>query len=361
MKATSVGAWANSFTAIYETDPELIAAVLPPPLEPTDQPLVRVSIASVDLGAGRPPFGAGTFAVQAKHEGTIGNYPLVMPMTTEQSVVGGRETFGEPKKLAAGRARPTTATNCRGTVTRLGTTFIELTGRVTGDLEPPAERERIDFYFKFLPAPDGKGFDTEPALIYCHRQETARKVESVDGEIILRESRFDPVFELPVRAHRRDDAVRAAQRADAARSSAACPSEWLVPYAHQRYDDMSPDRRQVTMQSFDGQGRGRHGRSERCRPGHGRALRASGHARRAGRRRGARARPDRRRAEGRRHRRHRRRHRRVRLRVRRAPARQDAGAASEPSTSCATTPASAPGPRATCGTTRSTTGAGRST
>ena len=61
---------------------------------------MRVTIATVDIGAGRPPFGAGTFAVQATHEGTIGNYPLVMPMTTEQSVIGGRETFGEPKKLA---------------------------------------------------------------------------------------------------------------------------------------------------------------------------------------------------------------------------------------------------------------------
>ena len=33
-------------TAIYETDPEVVAAVLPPPLEPTDRPLVRVSVAS---------------------------------------------------------------------------------------------------------------------------------------------------------------------------------------------------------------------------------------------------------------------------------------------------------------------------
>src|SRR3954447_3809243 len=162
VKATSVGAWATSLVAIYETDPEVIAAVLPPPLEPSDEPLVRVTVASVDLGRGLPPFGASTFAVQARHEGTVGNYPLVMPMTTEQSVVGGRETFGEPKKLAQ-VALVRDGDQLRGTVTRLGTTFIELTGRVTGDLELPAERERIDFYFKFLPAPDGKGFDTEPA------------------------------------------------------------------------------------------------------------------------------------------------------------------------------------------------------
>src|SRR6476620_6580385 len=97
IEATSVGAWATTLTAHYETDAERVAAGLPPPLEPTDEPLVRVTIATVDLGGGRPPFGAGTVAVRARHEGTVGDYPLVMPMTTEQAVVGGRETFGEPK------------------------------------------------------------------------------------------------------------------------------------------------------------------------------------------------------------------------------------------------------------------------
>jgi acetoacetate decarboxylase len=238
VKATSVGAWSKSFTAIYETDPDLIGQVLPPPLEPTDEPLVRVSIASVDLGAGRPPFGAGTFAVQARHEGTVGNYPLVMPMTTEQSVIGGRETFGEPKKLAQVElARD--GDRLTGTVTRLGTTFIELQGRVTGDLEPPPQRERIDFYFKFLPAPDGKGFDGEPALVYCRRQETARKVESVDGEVILRASQFDPVFQLSVR--RIVEMTLSERRSvQTGEIMTRVPSEWLVPYAHQRYDDMSP-------------------------------------------------------------------------------------------------------------------------
>ena len=86
-------------TAVYETDPGLIATVLPPPLVASDEPLVKVTLATVDMGRGIPIFGAGTFAVQARHDDQVGYYPLVMPMTTEQAVVGGRETFGEPKKL----------------------------------------------------------------------------------------------------------------------------------------------------------------------------------------------------------------------------------------------------------------------
>ena len=34
----------------FETDPEVIAAVLPPPLEPPGEPLARVTIATVDMG-----------------------------------------------------------------------------------------------------------------------------------------------------------------------------------------------------------------------------------------------------------------------------------------------------------------------
>ena len=238
LEATSVDTWATSLVAFYETDPEVIAAVLPPPLEPADEPLVRVTIATVDVGRGYPPFGAGTFAVMAKHEGTVGDYALVMPMTTEQSVIGGRETFGEPKKLAA-----VTLTRDGDRVSaafaRMGVTFVEVTGTVVEELEPPPPGTRTSFYFKFLPAPDGKGFDAEPSLVYCHRDETTRKLERLDGEVILRESRFDPVADLPVRALRR---IELAERSSVQRGEIATrvPGEWLRPYVHQRYDDLSP-------------------------------------------------------------------------------------------------------------------------
>jgi acetoacetate decarboxylase len=238
VKATSVGAWATSLTAIYETDPDVVAAVLPPPLEPTGEPLVRITVARVDLGRGLPPFGAGTFAVQARHEGAIGNYPLVMPMTTEQSVIGGRETFGEPKKLADVTLERD-GDQVTGRVSRLGTTFIEVTGTVTEALPTPPENHRVDFYFKFLPAPDGKGFDGEPSLVYCHRTETSRALERIEGEVTLRESRFDPVADLPVR---RLVGITIAERTTIQRGEIVTrvPAEWLVPFAHQRYDDLSP-------------------------------------------------------------------------------------------------------------------------
>lgn len=238
VQATKVGAWSTSLTARYETDPAFIAAVLPPPLEPTGEPIVKVSIATVDLGGGRAPFGAGTFAVAARHEGTEGFYPLLMPMTTEQSVIGGRETFGEPKKLAD-VVLDRTEDRVHGTVRRLGIEFIELTGRVVEQLPTPPDSERTDFYFKFLPAPDGKGFDAEPALVYCHRKETTRSHHRIDGTVMLSESRFDPVADLSV--HRLREMTFSERRSEQRGEIVSrVPGDWVAPYVHQRYDDLSP-------------------------------------------------------------------------------------------------------------------------
>src|SRR5437868_15187567 len=92
--------WTQAVTVVFETDADAIAAVLPPPLEPSD-PTARLRIATVDMGTGLKPFGAGWFGVRCRHGSTDGEYALFMPMTTEQATIGGRETFGEPKKIAA--------------------------------------------------------------------------------------------------------------------------------------------------------------------------------------------------------------------------------------------------------------------
>lgn len=237
VEATSVGTWAKILLGVYETDPEVIAAVLPPPLEPSRDPLVKVTVATVDI-EGLPTFGAGSFSVQATHEGTLGYYALVMPMTTEQAVLGGRETFGEPKKLGdvslVRRGQEIT-----GSFSRMGITFVEMTGRIAGALELPEEERRTDFYFKFLPAPDGKGFDAEPSLVYCHRTEDFRNLERVDGDVILRESRFDPVVDLPVRRVV-EMSLSERRSVQVGEIHSRVPSEWLRPFVHQRYDDLSP-------------------------------------------------------------------------------------------------------------------------
>jgi acetoacetate decarboxylase len=237
VEATSVDVWATTLVATYLTDPEIVAAVLPPPIEPGAEPLVKVTVATVDI-PGYATFGAGSFSVRARHEGTEGFYALFMPMTTEQSVIGGRETFGEPKKLGAVEL-VRQGDQVSGTFARMGVEIVRVSGTVTGPLALPDAETRTDFYLKFLPSPDGKGFDSDPALVYCHRTEQTRTCEGVKGEVVLRDSRFDPVADLPVREL---VGITLSERSSVQRGEihGTVPAEWIRPYAHQRYDDMSP-------------------------------------------------------------------------------------------------------------------------
>jgi acetoacetate decarboxylase len=238
VEATKVDTWATTLVATYETDPEAIAAVLPPPLSPPSEPLVRVTIATVDVGRGYPIFGAGTVAVHCRHDDVEGDYALVMPMTTEQAVVGGRETFGEPKKLAEIHLdRDGDAVH--GSFARMGVTFVEVAGTVAGELPLTPDRTRTSFYFKFLPSPTGKGFDGDPVLLYCRRDEKTRSLWKIDGEVTLRESRFDPVADLPV-LKLRDIELAERSSVQTGEVMTTVPADWLTPYVHQRYDDLSP-------------------------------------------------------------------------------------------------------------------------
>ena len=238
VEATSVDTWATTLVATYESDPDAIAAVLPPPLRPPSEPLVRVTVATVDVGRGYGVFGAGTFAVHCSYEDTPGDFALVMPMTTEQAVIGGRETFGEPKKLAE-IVLENEGGEVRGAFTRMGVTFLEVAGEVEAESDPAPERTRSSFYLKFLPSPTGKGFDGDPVLVHVRRHERTRRQWQVRGEVILRESRFDPVADLPVRVLRD---IELAERSSLQTGEvvATLPADWIAPYAHQRYDDLSP-------------------------------------------------------------------------------------------------------------------------
>ncbi|MFC1419485.1 acetoacetate decarboxylase family protein [Streptacidiphilus cavernicola] len=229
--------WSTGVVAVWTTDADAVAQVLPPPLKPAEQALVRVNISQVDLfGA---PLGAGSFAVSAQHGAHTGWYPLVMPMSTERALIGGREVFGEPKKLGE-VAVHRDGDRVSATLTRHGITFVEVSGRVTGELPVPAPTgkptEKLDFYFKFLPAVDGEGFDLDPVLVHCTRTERIRRLERIEGEVLLRESPFDPVADLPV--HRLLEITIGEKSSDQrGRVAERVSAQALLPYLHQRYDD----------------------------------------------------------------------------------------------------------------------------
>jgi acetoacetate decarboxylase len=233
----SVDAWSTMVVATYETEPELIAQVLPRPLSPSDQPLVKVTFASVDI-PGYGSFGAGSFSVQCRHEDTLGYYCLVMVMTTEGPVITGRETFGEPKKI--GHVTVTVdGDQVNATMGRMGVTWAEFNGTATTEIPSPPDETRTDFYFKPLPSPDGIGLDSDPSLVYCTREETTKWAKNCEGDLILRESPVDPVADLPI-LRLVEVSVGMRNAIQKGRIHSKVPAEWIMPYLHQRYDNPTP-------------------------------------------------------------------------------------------------------------------------
>jgi acetoacetate decarboxylase len=235
VEATSAQIWSTAVTAVWETDLEVIRQVLPPPLEPSE-PLARIRFATVNMGTGIPIFGAGWFGVRARHGSQEGEYALFMPMTTEQATVGGRETYGEPKKIGA-VAIDVDGDQVHAHMERMGFPLAEIRGTF-GEPTEIAPRDKTDFYFKLSPSPDGKGFDTEPALVHVHRHEEARDGRAIDGKLELHDSPIDPIADIPVG---RLVSLQFAQVTTTQHGEVVerVPADDLLPFVHQRYDDLS--------------------------------------------------------------------------------------------------------------------------
>ncbi len=189
-----------SLEAVYLTDPDVLASVLPPPLEPPPEPRVHARVTEIDLDIGgghRYRERVGYFAVDAVHEGALGEYPLLIPIDLEGALAISRERYGEPKKLAE-LTLSRQGEHVEAAITRQGVTFLEMAGEVTGPLPVPEPYKATQFWFKFLPAVDGRGFDAGPYLVRVDQVRKPEVLEGVEGKLVLRDLDTAPVVDLPI-------------------------------------------------------------------------------------------------------------------------------------------------------------------
>lgn len=228
----------RSLRCVYETDPAIVAAVIPRPLVPAARPEVCVTFSHVamEIAPGATfEIGSAIFGVRACYDGAAGIWLLTMPMTAEQAVVPGRETYGEPKKIAAIEVRAQ-GDRVAANVTRMGVTYLEAEGALGASLGP-REFEEIAYCVKAFPSCErGKGFDQDPLLVRLRWKHQQKSVHRVDGTLTLRDSPFDPVADLPVRRLLRMEyeVGRTESNGEVLRT---LPGEWVLPFLHGRYDD----------------------------------------------------------------------------------------------------------------------------
>jgi acetoacetate decarboxylase len=138
-----------------------------------------------------------------------------MPVDDDMALIGGRETFGFPKKIAEQISLKRDGDHVVGRVVRKEREILRIECEL--DDAPPdaslgglAERTQdlegnpcyafTSFLFKYFPSPDNLGFDYRPRLI---RQVTLFRpragLQCGTGQVEVTSSRADPLGEVPVR------------------------------------------------------------------------------------------------------------------------------------------------------------------
>jgi len=198
-------------TVLWETKPEIIERILPPPLKPVSIPIVRAFIVDYPSTNQGQPYHEGALSIRCEFDGIMGEYYLAMPVTDDRAMIGGREIFGFPKKIANVHLERKDK-DVYGFVERLGTKIIEVNVKLTGKFNDPGlpkiikelsllpgrKKNMINYNFKYFPAPNKEGFDYDPWLV---RQETSvrpKSMEMGEAEITLRSTDHDPWAELEV-------------------------------------------------------------------------------------------------------------------------------------------------------------------
>jgi acetoacetate decarboxylase len=201
---------AEMVTVFWETKPDIVARLLPPPLKPAEYPLAMAFVAHYPKTNFDVSYREGALFLRAAYGGEEGNYCLAMPVTNDMAMCGGRELYGYPKKMAE-ISFEVHGDDAGGWVERHGFRYAEIRAKLTGTFnQPDAESKMprqinddgslkgISFTYRTYPQPGGGPLDYNPWL---HRQETVLRPKSVrygQGEIIFQPSPYDPWAEVEV-------------------------------------------------------------------------------------------------------------------------------------------------------------------
>jgi acetoacetate decarboxylase len=200
----------ENIAMFWETTPDVVKRLLPPPLEPADFPLVYAFVANYPKTNISLSYKEAALFLACKFNGEIGFHCIAMPVTEDMAMASGRESFGYPKKMAQ------ISFNCvngvvEGWVERHGIRFFQAKAKLTGKpnasdalaiigkyLQPPIKF----FLFKHFRAPDrfdGKiKLDYNPRLVRIESSPNRKKLEIGEVEITMTHSNYDPWTEVKV-------------------------------------------------------------------------------------------------------------------------------------------------------------------
>ena len=200
----------------FRTDPEVIKAILPKPLEVPPEPIAQAFIARYPETNFGVTYNEGALFIGAVFKDEPGGYCLAMPVDDDMALIGGRERYGYPKKIADEITLDLDGQRATGTVARKGHVImridVELSDEIgiealggpdrpiVTDLEGRRALLGLSYLFKFFPATVGAGFEHAPGLMRQPNLFSPRPgLRAGSGKLELHSSIADPLGDIPVR------------------------------------------------------------------------------------------------------------------------------------------------------------------
>lgn len=203
---------AEMLAVFWETKPEIVDRLLPPPLQPTEYPLAMAFVANYPRTNFDVTYKESALFLDAVYQGEEGRYCLAMPVTNDMAMAGGREFYGFSKKMAdihMTKGKETVS----GWTERHGVRFMEIRAKLTGKLND-AEAEKIlvgrseagedgsikgvSYLYRPFPTPQAELLDYNPWLIKVETVLRPKEIQLGEAEIILKHSAYDPWAEVEV-------------------------------------------------------------------------------------------------------------------------------------------------------------------
>jgi acetoacetate decarboxylase len=133
---------AEMLTVYFETTPEVIKRLLPPPLKPAKYPIGGAFVANYPKTSFGVTYLESALFLQAEYNGEEGAYCLAMPVTNDMALILGREVFGYPKKMADIYIKRN-GEKVEGWTERHNTRFFEVRAKLTGRFNDEAAQKMI--------------------------------------------------------------------------------------------------------------------------------------------------------------------------------------------------------------------------
>ena len=211
LERTSFNFYDAEFFAVYwETKPEIIENLLPPPLKPTKHPIAQAFVANYPKTNFGVVYKEAALFLYAEYEGIIGMYCLAMPVDNDMAMIGGRELFGYPKKMSNIYFHHEDK-KTEGWVERHNQRYFEVKLEGNNKLNDknalsilmdlglnPQKPGTTTYNYKFFRSPQYTSFDYNPRLIREEITMQASELQMGTAQITINDSEYDPWSEVEI-------------------------------------------------------------------------------------------------------------------------------------------------------------------